>query len=381
MHRHTIAAVLILSGITVVVPAQDAPAPLPPPPAIPAWVSSVAVKGDIRLRLEQIDDESKDDTRTRERIRARLGIEGQVTDRLLAAFQLATGDDDPVSSNQTFSDAFSRKGFGLDLAYLRYTAADDLKLYLYGGKMPKPFVSVADLVWDGDLNPEGVAATVEIPMDGVGLLVNAGAFWVEEDSASDSDDRHLLTGQAALRLPVGGFTLLLGSGVYAYQNMEGASLLTDEAKGFGNATRNVGTVDEPELVYANDFTEVEAFTELSGKIKDVPVALHAQYVVNTDADDDDTGYLVGAKLGKASKPGSFELGYNYRSLERNAVVGAFSDSDFIGGGTNGEGHKFSLGYGLAKNVQLGGTLFVNAKDPDGKDTDYTRWMLDLAAKF
>lgn len=232
-----------------------------------------------------------------------------------------------------------------------------------------------------DLNPEGLAATFELPLDGVDVLLNAGAFWVEEDANSDSKDRQLVTGQAALRLPVGSFELLLGAGAYAFTELEGGSLLVDDAKGFGNSTRNVGTLDEPELVYANDFTEVEAFAELSGKVADLPFALYAQHVVNTDADDQDTGYLAGVKVGKASKPGALEFGYNYRSLEKNAVVGAFTDSDFIGGGTNGEGHKLSVGVGLAKNVQLGGTLFLNAKDPDGKDTDYTRWMLDLAAKF
>jgi len=385
MHSRMLAALCATAGIAASTPAQPqpsaSPTEAPVAPAVPAWVDHVKVSGDVRLRLEQIDDASKDDTRTRERIRARLGLEGQVTDRLLAAFQLATGNDDPVSSNQSFGEAFSRKGFGLDLAYLRYQPLDGLKLHLYGGKMPKPFLSVADLVWDGDLNPEGAAATLELPLDGIDLLLSTGAFWVDEDSDSDSDDRHLVTGQAALRLPVGDFSLLLGSGVYAYANLEGGPLLSDSAKGFGNSTRNIGSEEEPDLVYAEDFVEVEAFTELSGKVRDVPVSLHAQYVVNTEAAGDDTGYLVGAKLGKASKPGTFEFGYNYRSLERNAVVGAFTDSDFIGGGTNGEGHKLTLGYGLAKNVQLGGTLFLNAKDPDGKDTDYTRWMVDLAAKF
>lgn len=382
MNLRTLAAVLFAAGVVPSVRSQEAPkAPAPELPAVPAWVSSVSVNGDLRLRMEQIDDESKADTRTRERIRARLGVKAQVTDQLLGAFQLATGDQDPVSSNQTLSDSFSRKGFGLDLAYLRYAPSQDLALAIYGGKMPQPFLSVADLVWDGDLNPEGIAATFEIPLGGLDLVLNAGAFSVEEDANSDSDDRSLFTGQAALRLPLGGFKLLLGSGVYAYQNLEGGSLLVDSAKGFGNSTRNVGTEDEPEWVYANEYTEVEFFAELSGKLADRAVKLYAQHVVNTEADDEDTGYLAGLTLGKASKPGEVELGYNFRSLEKNAVVGAFSDSDFIGGGTNGEGHKLTARVGLVKNVQLGGTLFLDSKDPDHKNTDYTRWMVDLAAKF
>ena len=68
-------------------------------------------------------------------------------------------------------------------------------------------------------------------------------------------------------------------------------------------------------------------------------------------------------------------------LLSDAVVGAFTDSDFIGGGVDGEGHKLNAKYAISKNWSLSATYFLNSKKPDTSDTDYDRLMLDLAAKF
>jgi hypothetical protein len=73
------------------------------------------------------------------------------------------------------------------------------------------------------------------------------------------------------------------------------------------------------------------------------------------------------------------LGYNYRDLEADAVVGAFSDSDFIGGGTDGKGHMFTAGYAISKNFTTGITYFSNEKGQ--QETDYDRLQIDFKLKF
>ena len=99
------------------------------------------------------------------------------------------------------------------------------------------------------------------------------------------------------------------------------------------------------------------------------------------ADNNDTGFVVGAKLGKAKDQGSYELGYDYRDVEADAVVGAFADSDSGGGGTDIDGHRLSGKYQFTKYVQGAVTLFFNGIDPDGADVDYTRGQFDLSVKF
>lgn len=344
-----------------------------------SWTDSMKLKGDVRYRYEFIDDASKSDTRTRERVRARIGAFADVNETVKSGIQLCSGEDDPVSSNQTVGDSFSSKGINLDLAYIDWMLAEELKLKT--GKMEKPFLTVADLVWDGDLNPEGVALVYATGGD-VKFLANAGHFWIDENSSSDSDDRKLYTGQIAMQTKVGDMQFLVGLGGYIYDNMKDYSPLVDESKGFGNSLNTVTDADGVKTsTYKYDYTEMEAFFEVKSKLGAMPAKLFGQFVQNSDADDNDTGFLAGFKVGDAKNPGTFAVGYDYRSLEKDAVVGALTDSDSFGGGSNGEGHKLSGSYAIAKNWALGATYFLNSKDPDNKDTDYNRLQIDLACKF
>ena len=54
----------------------------------------------------------------------------------------------------------------------------------------------------------------------------------------------------------------------------------------------------------------------------------------------------------------------HAELEKDAVVGAFTDSDRWGGGTDGKGLKFNARSQLLKNVQLFlGSYETNLKGP------------------
>jgi len=344
-----------------------------------SWTEKIEVKGDVRIRHEYVDDETEPDARTRQRVRARIGAYAKVNDQVKAGIRAASGSSDPLSTNQTFDDAFSSKGLMLDLAYVDWSPAEGLSLI--GGKMKKPFICVSDLVWDGDLNPEGLAAKFKAKGETGTFMANGGCFWLDEVSGSEDLDRFLYTGQVALKTKADEVSILVGAGIYSYDNMMGFEPLVEADSGFGNTIVGVGEEGEEEYTYAHDYNEVEGFVQLKMDANGVPVKLYGQYVVNDDADDCDTGYLGGAKFGKAKEPGSFEVDYNYRDLEKDAVVGAFSDSDFAGGGTDGEGHKFKGKLAIAKNWSLTATYFLNKRKPDSSDTDYDKLRLDLACKF
>jgi hypothetical protein len=133
-------------------------------------------------------------------------------------------------------------------------------------------------------------------------------------------------------------------------------------------------------MYSNDYDLAELFGEYGFKYGDKPAALFANYVKNTVASGgDDAGWLIGGKLGKCKAPGSWQVSYDYRELDADAVLGAFNDSDFIGGGTNGEGHRFNFAYQLAKNLQGALTYFLDQKADD--DHDYNRLQADVIFKF
>ena len=70
------------------------------PVASESWPDRIGLDGDFRYRYERIDAEGSD-TRRRNRIRARFNVRADVTDDVEVGFGLATGGDDPVSTNQT----------------------------------------------------------------------------------------------------------------------------------------------------------------------------------------------------------------------------------------------------------------------------------------
>ena len=141
----------------------------------------MAFNGDLRYRHEQIRDDTlnasgvRDADRYRDRIRARLNAQVQVTEAVNIGIGFATSEGgDPRSSNQTLGDVFSRKSVNLDLAYFDWSFAD--WGHLVGGKMKQPFFKPGQsLFWDGDVNPEGLALTFE---RGV-LFGSAYSYWVE----------------------------------------------------------------------------------------------------------------------------------------------------------------------------------------------------------
>jgi hypothetical protein len=137
-------------------------------------------------------------------------------------------------------------------------------------------------------------------------------------------------------------------------------------------------------MFTSDYDILEVFGEYGFKCDSMPVAFYGSWVQNlVSSTSRDKGWLVGGKLNKAKAAGSWEVSYDYRVLAADAVVGALSDSDFIGGGTDGRGHRFGFKYQLAKNVQAATTFFQNEDDTGSasRDLDYRRLQCDLILKF
>ncbi|MFB3103355.1 MAG: hypothetical protein ACE1ZA_00380, partial [Pseudomonadales bacterium] len=64
------------------------------------------------------------------------------------------------------------------------------------------------------------------------------------------------------------------------------------------------------------------------------------------------------------------------------VLGIVTDSDFIGGGTDGTGHILRGSYGVSNKISLNGTLFINERGGDlGIEEDYDRLQLDVSFKY
>jgi hypothetical protein len=355
------------------------------------WVEKVKISGDIRYRHESIDEQSGGDWKqgvSRHRIRARLGIDGKVNDDVDLGLRLASGSADPVSTNHDLGDSFSSKTIWLDLAYFDWHPGTMKGLDVVGGKMINPFYTVGrnELIWDTDLTPEGLAAKYEMPIsENLKAYLSGGGFWVNERDSSGSVDSSLWGIQAYLKNKFDNDTYLLGGmSYYDYGNIEGQGDIYTAWKGgttrkwFGN-TFSGAAADSG--VFAYDYDIIEGFAEYGFKIADYPVALFGDYAHNTDAPGSKSNsWLIGCTFNKAKAPGSWEVGYDYRDIDSDAVVGQFNASDFVGGGTDGKGHKLSFIYQLARNFQVGLNYYLSQRK-NADDDDYRRMQADLLFKF
>lgn len=342
------------------------------------WTERLTLGGNLAYRY-QSQDASDTDLRERHRVRLRLTLDAKIDDEWTAHIGMTTGEaGNPRIPFQTMGEGFERKEFRLDIANLEYRPATCNGLSLQAGKMVQPWISVGELIWDPDLRPEGLSARQHVGSEGAEMMLHAGAFVAEERPADN--DAYLYSGQAAVKFADEQKNYVeAGASVYALQNIEGYGML-NSGKSWGNSTRNLGTAEEPRLVYANGYQILEGFAE-GGLELYFPVKFYGQYVVNPEADADNTAYLIGFAVGRAKAVNSVELGYNFRHLERDAVVGAFTDSDTTsnGGSCNGMVHKVYLKYQLAPRVRLTTTAyFANQHEAPG---DQTRYQFDLEATF
>ncbi|MGI8918021.1 MAG: putative porin [Pyrinomonadaceae bacterium] len=132
-------------------------------------IGAIKFSGDIRLRSESFFGLSNNlasgnnpaalgnelSARHRMRVRARLAMRGSIGDEFDWGLRVATGSfADNISTNQTLTDFYNRKPFGLDQAFITYKPKAAPGLRLQGGKFEPPW-SFTELTIDSDLMIEG----------------------------------------------------------------------------------------------------------------------------------------------------------------------------------------------------------------------------------
>jgi len=357
------------------------------------WHEKIKVGGDFRYRSEMIKLEHKEDD-SRDRIRARLRVTGEANESWSVGLGLATGSDDPVSTNTTLTGGYARKGIMLDLAFIDFHPKAVAGLSLIAGKMNLPFevAEKTELMWDNDLTPEGLAVRYRRGACArAEIFLNGAVFDIRDTDPDDLGEAWMLGGQAGLdaKLP-GGVDLTIGAGYFNYEGAIGRYGFYRPTEFYGNTTRlwrgttEIGGYSYNYRGYAYDFNIVEAFGVADFGLREwADFALYGTYVNNVRADDQNVGWLAGGSASRGRDRGALKLSANYRRVESDAVIGIFTDSDFIGGGTNGNGWELGFICGAAKGVDLSATWFLNVKNVTDErfETEYERLQLDVQARF
>lgn len=96
----------------------------------------------------------------------------------------------------------------------------------------------------------------------------------------------------------------------------------------------------------------------------------------------DTAWMVAIRAGAATfeKRGDWQVGVSYKHIESDAVIDAFTDSDFGLGGTNMQGYTVWGGIALTPRTSLG-VRWVSTKEIAGPPLSIDSLFIDFGGRF
>lgn len=406
-----------------------------------------SLSGDIRLRDEPFFGGPADlsQVRNRMRFRLRFNVNAKLSDEFSGGFTLASGDiNNPVSVMQTTNQLGTRKPFELDRAFIEYRPRRFKPLMLTGGKFSQPWVST-ELVWDKDLNPEGLAQTLNFNLETTPVLQRVTLVGFELPFAETAGVS--LTNKSIVQTAVYGGQLqtewrlagwLRFSAMTAFYNWHLADpvafavatataaspelgLLRLNANGNQNAVvTNTGTFTATgqkvitNTQFASKFGLLDTIArfDIATRSERWPVAVLGDFVQNTRAcanlgnilpapantavetfavsrnavcdPRQRRGYWLEARAGRAQRKGDLSFSYARIFVEREAVLGAFNYSE-MRQATNVSQHKVETFYQLDNNIQLGFTGFfgrpLRTATSPALEDTLNRLQFDVTYKF
>ncbi len=386
------------------------------------WLSRFTFSGDLRVRMEGFyqDHGPNANARTRERFRLRFGAQMKISDELLAGIRLASGDaNDPISTNETLTNIFTRKPVSIDHAYITITPKESIGLgdwawspiSITAGKFANQFfkpraVMSSEMIFDDDLSPEGLHETFTLYEGTEGLLrrfqLNA-AQWVYREMARAADG-WMFGGQVVATiqpLPSTRLTVAMADYYFSKDDLIAQARNTNSALKItnsvvlrdgtivrGGSSLTPGTGDKQFQDFWGSYNILNGSLQLEYNTGYArwPLTLMADIARNFDAKrGEDFAVWAGLGLGQTRNPGDWAFSVVWARMETDSVLSAFSYSDFgRDGGTNVQGPFVKIDYMLFPRLTLTAkNHFVSFIDrPQGQSNSLLhRFQLDAQVAF
>jgi hypothetical protein len=359
--------------------------------------------------------ENVGEDRIRFRGRARFAVDSDITDSITAGMRIVTGNtSDLVSETQTL-DGTAPYQFGLDELFIRLDERNAQKfpwLSAVGGRFLNPYGTPTDLIFHKDLTFEGFALTGRYGLgDGSAeqshLFITVGAHPLQEVALSPQD-KWLVGGQLGANMRWGeGQHLRISGAFFDYLNVTGrlnplgGTVFNYTAPLYerqGNTYFDISNSTDPTV----NLLSLAAKYRLANLnlTYELPVG---RYTLGATADAvRNLGYntaRVSANFGQYVAPrtkgyqAEFSFGHptvltagswrgviGYRYLERDAVIDAYTDSDFHWGGTDAKGYYLVGDYGLANRLWMR-LRYLSSNAIDGPTLGIDTVQLDLNTRF
>ncbi|MCX5681761.1 MAG: putative porin [Candidatus Omnitrophica bacterium] len=332
---------------------------------LPEWVQKMKLKGDFRTRYQLKADKGLGNDNAA-RIRARLGVETKINEQMKAGLGIATGTtSDPRSTNVTLGDSgtsnatptASFKNIILDYAYGQYSPVSWMTLT--AGKFKNPIWQPNNMLWDGDLNPEGANVQIDYRLNPyAGLFLNGEAFilnYKKVSSTVENSNAMMWVVQPGVKYNLHDW-LDVKAGVAAYFTTN----VKDMPKFNLQSTNSLRSNNTYKYTYNSFNPSVEI--SMKEPFKGIPIlgqyvpyfGMFGDFVYNPNPLDGNGGYDYGLKFGseKVGDWGQWQARADYAKLGRDAFLDIFPDSDRYSGKTNMQSWEGNLEYGLGKNTTL-----------------------------
>ena len=362
-----------------------------------------------------------DDNETRVRFRGRvhLGLEDEVTDSVTAGIRLATGNTtDLVSETQTVDGSASYQ-FGLDELFIRVDERNSQRFpYLTAevGRFQNPYETPTNLIFHNDLTFTGAAATYRLGLgdgspDQSDVFLTVGGQPLQEIQFSPQD-KWLFAGEIGTNLRWGEAQHLRVAGAfYDYFNVTGRfnpvgspglyNYTAPQFMRYGNTVFDIANGADPTsnlFAYASKFRLANANATYAIGLGRYQLSWTLDGVKNFGYNYNDiiarTGVApasVRRNLGGQTEVafgyptvldrGSWKATVGYRYLQGDAVMDAYTDSDFhYFGGTNARGYYVVLDYALASRLWTR-LRYLSANEIDGPAFGVDTIQLDLGTRF
>ncbi|MCH2185904.1 putative porin [Myxococcota bacterium] len=326
------------------------------------------LSGDIRLRYAaDIDRINGAPDRQRGRLRLRTELTLDVTDEVVAGFQVRTGNPrNPRNPNADFGSDFSSFDLSLSRAFIMWAPEVVPGLQIFGGKMARGFKNspiYGQLVWDSDLNPEGAEIRYQ-QTQGEITLGFVGGSYVLHQNETQSETAYLLSAQSWIfGSPTDEFEYGVALGFDGYGNLEAGRAGASDIR---VPDPNPGS---PKILHP------EAFFIWSGL--PTPITFAVEYMRNLDASAQNQGWAVGSMLSFKMWGRESQTFYQFQRIDARALYPRMAQDDFSRA-SNFNGHLFGIRLLINEHIELNlSALFTQSRLATAPQTYEKRFRFDL----
>jgi hypothetical protein len=256
----------------------------------------------------------------------------------------------------------------VDYAFFDYAPMSWIKVD--AGKMKNPIWQPTDLLWDTDINPDGLAVGLSKDVDPMVNVFFNGSWLVfnEKNGTYNAPDAYLAQ---------------LGAVWKANDKISVKAAVASQNLNVGG--KNTGYYGTPAFDYKGINPSVNvALNDILGPLS---LAVYGDTFTNSDSKPttDTNASCFGAMIGNCQSIaalGQWQLNVTQRTNQANAWLTNLGDSDCYGGVNNVTGTVYKLAFGLTRSAQLGINYFsfdkINGATPT---TPKSLTQADVVYKF